>query len=160
MTEPTRSDMPAIPEQFKRLLRDETLAVLGTTGEKGPHVCLIFFAVDSDFSWLYFATNRETLKFKNLSAEPRVSLLLDDRGGRASDGKGYALTLNGKASVMEGEGAECASSKLLAKNGAHGATVDARNCAYIKIELQTGNLVSSDGEHLLHDFGRCGSPQR
>ena len=150
--QPDRPDLTAIPAAIARLLRKEILAVLGTMGANAPHVCLIQFATDDDLGELYFATNRNTLKFNNLSAEPRVSVLLDNRLSRALDGKGFSLTLNGTASVLEGKYAECASSKLLAKNSNHGATVGARDFAIIRVELENGHLVSSDGDHTFHKF--------
>lgn len=145
-------DLTAIPPRIGRFLREEILSALSTMGQNGPHVCLIQFAAEDDLSALFFATNRDTLKFNNLSAEPRVSLLLDNRLSRDLDGKGYSLTLSGTASVLEGEEAECASSKLLAKNGNLGATVGTMDFAIIRVDIESGHLVSSDGDHTFHKF--------
>ena len=152
MVQTKKDGIPAVPEKIIKLHKTETLAVLATTGKLGSHACLILFAVGDDYKELYFATNRDTLKFENITLEPRVSLLLDNRSTRSSEDKGLALTLTGRASVLEGTQAESALSKLLTKNTVHGATVDAGKCAVIGIVLEAGRLVSTDSEQLFYDF--------
>lgn len=87
------------PESVLReLFATQDLAVLATQGDGQPYACLVAFAATADLREVLFATARSTRKFANLSREPRVSLLIDDRSRRETDfQRGVAVTVTGAA---------------------------------------------------------------
>ncbi|MCU0722337.1 MAG: pyridoxamine 5'-phosphate oxidase family protein [Planctomycetes bacterium] len=91
--------------RVRRLLEKQSLCVLCTSGEEGPHASLVAFAAVANLRQMVFATPKATRKYRNLKRDPRVSLLVDDRS-RAAKGfeAGSALTVAGKA--REAAGAE------------------------------------------------------
>jgi nitroimidazol reductase NimA-like FMN-containing flavoprotein (pyridoxamine 5'-phosphate oxidase superfamily) len=66
-------------EKMKALVRQKNICVLATVSEKTPHCSLMAYVTDNDCREIYMVTNRQTTKFKNLSANPSVSLLIDTR---------------------------------------------------------------------------------
>ncbi len=85
-TDPTHqpADRPA-REHLAQLLADQPLAVLATHHDGQPYCNLVAVLGCEDLDWLAFATPRNTRKYRNLLADPRVSLMLDDRR-RLSEG--------------------------------------------------------------------------
>lgn len=91
-----------VRESIRGLLRTQYFAVLCTKGETHPYCSLVGFAATSDMSYVVFATMKDTRKFSNLSAEGRVSLLIDSRTNRVEDLKdASALTVIGEVCAVE-----------------------------------------------------------
>ena len=73
-------------------------AVLATSDKGRPYTSLIAFALTPDRHTLIFATPRATSKYENISSEPAVSILLDNRSQDAEDfHSAQAVTLLGTA---------------------------------------------------------------
>ena len=95
-------------EDVKQLIHwladSQSLAVLATSGEAGPHGSLVAFAADSDLQKLVFTTSRATRKYANLLAHPGVALVMDNRENSESDfHEAVAVTAIGKAREVTGE---------------------------------------------------------
>jgi len=69
-------------EALEKVLTEQKFAVLATEKKGQPYGSLVAFVASEDFSSLFFATMRETSKFKNMTVNPRVALLADDRMNR------------------------------------------------------------------------------
>jgi heme iron utilization protein len=67
------------------LLDTQRLAVLSTQMSGRPYSNLIAFAASRDLKDIVFATPRASRKYANLIAEPRVSLLIDNRSNQEAD---------------------------------------------------------------------------
>jgi nitroimidazol reductase NimA-like FMN-containing flavoprotein (pyridoxamine 5'-phosphate oxidase superfamily) len=84
-------------EFMKTLAKEKDLCVLATVSGKNPHCSLMAYTTDEDCSEVYMATHRSTRKFKNLTENPSVSLLIDTReehkGSHRPEAK--ALTVSG-----------------------------------------------------------------
>lgn len=78
-----------------QLLANASIGVLATAGPEGPLTSLMAFAVESP-SRLVMATLPDTRKWRNILAEPRISLLVDDRETALDRGSVRALTLAGR----------------------------------------------------------------
>lgn len=88
-------------EEFRDIYTTQNLAALATQDEGQPHCSLVAFAVTSDLRQLFFATKRDTHKYACITADSRVSLLIDDRKNQASDfGATTAITLHGHADEL------------------------------------------------------------
>lgn len=73
-------------------------AVLATSDKGRPYTSLIAFALTPDRHTLIFATPRATSKYENISSEPAVSILLDNRSQDVEDfHSAQAVTLLGTA---------------------------------------------------------------
>ena len=87
------------------MIREHNLAALATQGPQGPRASLMTYLYGGEGRVLYLITSVKSRKFANLKAEPRVSLLIDDRlstGGRVDFTR--ALTVQGEARVVEEAG--------------------------------------------------------
>jgi nitroimidazol reductase NimA-like FMN-containing flavoprotein (pyridoxamine 5'-phosphate oxidase superfamily) len=85
-------------QQIKDLIHNNAFCVLATCFEDKPHCSLMSYAADADCRELYMITLSDTRKFRNISMNPMVSLLIDSRADRAS-GETHtiqALTLGGR----------------------------------------------------------------
>ncbi len=90
-----------ILEEMKALLRGKDFCVLATVSEDGPHCSLMSYATDDDARELYMITHRQTKKYRNLTKNGRVSLLIDSRG--EDEGAIKAMTISGDYRKFESE---------------------------------------------------------
>jgi nitroimidazol reductase NimA-like FMN-containing flavoprotein (pyridoxamine 5'-phosphate oxidase superfamily) len=88
---------------LQELCHNQPLAALATDAGSHPYASLVAVAVTEDLRSLYFATPRATRKWANLTRNPQVSLLLDNRTNQVSDfRRAAAVTLLGTAREIEG----------------------------------------------------------
>ncbi len=66
-------------ESIQEIIRTNNLAVLATCAENQPHCSLMAYASLDDFRLIYMMTQKDSRKFRNISANPRVSLMVDTR---------------------------------------------------------------------------------
>lgn len=69
----------------KDLLSSRNFAVLATESDHHPYTNLISFVPSDDFLHLYFPTRKATQKFLNITKNPHVALLIDDRKNSPED---------------------------------------------------------------------------
>jgi nitroimidazol reductase NimA-like FMN-containing flavoprotein (pyridoxamine 5'-phosphate oxidase superfamily) len=94
--------------QLQNLLRElfdrQKFAALATEDGGKPHNCLVAFAVTDDLRRLLFTTSRNTSKYRNIVAESRVAILVDNRSNKSSDfRKAVAVTATGRAKEAKGK---------------------------------------------------------
>jgi heme iron utilization protein len=87
---------------LKILLKDifstQYFAVLSSNENGQPYSNLVAFAVTDDLKSLIFVTGRNTLKYRNILKNQRVSLLIDSRTNNPADiEKATAITVIGDA---------------------------------------------------------------
>ncbi|HPH56333.1 MAG TPA: pyridoxamine 5'-phosphate oxidase family protein [Smithella sp.] len=82
---------------IRELIESNRICVLATVAERGPHCSLMSYAANGDVTELYLATDKNTKKYRNLAANPSVSLLIDSReeNARGSRTATRALTVTG-----------------------------------------------------------------
>ena len=91
-------------DTLKKLLEEQRLGVVATEMQGHPYTSLVAFAAPGDLRKIVFVTTRSTTKYRNLSAEPYVSLLIDSRTHSVEDfSTGVAVTALGKATEVEGK---------------------------------------------------------
>ncbi|WP_243310060.1 pyridoxamine 5'-phosphate oxidase family protein [Fundidesulfovibrio agrisoli] len=105
--------MPPIPEEISAMILENSHGVLATSFQDVPHASLMAYAVRPDLEYIHMATSARTRKWANLLANPRMALLLDDRGN-GGEGPTKALTIGGDQVNVAGqaEQAEIASALL------------------------------------------------
>ena len=129
--------------RLKRLLKSGKLAVLATHRNGQPYCSLVAFSHTRDLKYLIFATCRSTRKYENLSADKRVSMLVDSRTNRESDfHKAEAVTITGKATeVSKGMRNEYLRT-YLRKHPELKGFVSSPNCALLRLKVNKYYLVS------------------
>lgn len=75
---------------------DHKFAVLASFDGQYPYCSLMSFYLEPKHNALYLVTSRKTYKYKNITAHPRVSLLIDNRSNDPRDVENaYAITIIG-----------------------------------------------------------------
>jgi len=68
-----------------KLFDSQSLAVLSTQKNDQPYSSLVAFAANSDLGSFYFLTPNTTRKYEHLTANPKVSILVNDSRNSADD---------------------------------------------------------------------------
>ena len=66
-------------EKMKNIMRSQDICVLATVSEDKPHCSLMAYLTDDDCRTIYMITHKHTTKYRNLTANPSLSLLIDTR---------------------------------------------------------------------------------
>jgi hypothetical protein len=107
------------------LLSSQRLAVLITSGREGPHGSLVAFAVSVD-----------------LREQPRVALLIDNRGNDESDfHRAAAATAYGPAREADGEDRHRLEAQYLTRHPCLGDFVASHSCALVQVKVEQYRLV-------------------
>lgn len=130
-------------EIIQNLLNSQRLAVLSTLMSGRPYSNLIAFAATDDLKEIFFATTRTTRKFANLTAEPRVSLLIDNRSNQETDfGEASAVTVLGTAQEVSGPERERYLLLYLKKHPYLEEFISAPTCALIRVKVEKYIMVT------------------
>jgi heme iron utilization protein len=126
------------------LLAEQRLGVLSTVQPDGaPYTSLVAIAAAPDLTRVAFATLRATRKFANLSSEPRVALLLDDRANQPSDLlEASAVTLQGRARELEDDERARWTTALMARHRTLADFLRSPDCAVVAIDVDRVLLVT------------------
>jgi len=129
--------------KIRGLFVSQQLAVLATSQRGQPYTSLVAFAFSDDLRRLFFATTRATRKFANLQAEPRVSLLIDNRSHRSDDFReAIAVTALGRAQEINGSRRQALLDLYLARHTGLHEFATAPTCALFQVEVTRYSLVS------------------
>ena len=84
-------------KDIQALIQANKICVLATVSEGEPHCSLMSYATDDDCREIYMATHKETKKYRNLTVNSSVSLLVDSRqdAGVNPAAQTKALTISG-----------------------------------------------------------------
>lgn len=133
-----------IEKYIQDLLVKQKLAVLSThTPEGHPYASLVAFAASEDMRRILFATPNTTRKYANLMADPKVSLLIDNRSNRDTDiHKAMAVTVLGIAEPV-GKADDQFFKLYLPKHPYLEGFLRSPTCAWIRVNVHCYNLVRS-----------------
>ncbi len=134
--------------RIKSLLYSQLYGVLATQGEEEiPHASIIAFAGADDLLSIVFATPRNTRKYDNMLAHPRIAFFIDDR--RAS-GKEIMETsgLEARGRVRELRGPERGGYRdiYVARHPDMASFADAPGSALMRLTVERYDMV----EHFQH----------
>jgi heme iron utilization protein len=134
---------PEYPPILQELCRRQPLAALATNAGSHPYVNLVAVAVTEDLRHLYFTTLRSTRKWANLTRDPQVSLLMDNRSNQVSDfSRAAAVTLLGTAVEMIGAAHEQGLTIFLARHPHLADFTASPSCALFRVEVDRMYLVT------------------
>jgi nitroimidazol reductase NimA-like FMN-containing flavoprotein (pyridoxamine 5'-phosphate oxidase superfamily) len=124
-------------KDLKTLFDVQPLAVLSTQNEGQPYASLVAFASDKDLKALFFATTRATRKYANLSSNPRVAMLVDNRSNEVSDFRwAMAVTATGRAEEVKAHERDRRLKIYLAKHPHMEDFVSSPSCALVGIQVE------------------------
>jgi nitroimidazol reductase NimA-like FMN-containing flavoprotein (pyridoxamine 5'-phosphate oxidase superfamily) len=91
-------------DKMKKLLAENSICVLATCSENKPLCSLMTYVTDEQSNTVYSVTLNTSRKFKNITQNPHVSLLVDSRANNRGDtGSIEALTAFGISSIVRNE---------------------------------------------------------
>ena len=138
----SHDDQVAVKRAVRTLFGEQSLAVLATHACGQPYTSLVAVAATPDLTGLLLATTRATRKFANLSADPRVALLVDSRSNKKIDfEEAAAVTAVGQAREVAEAGREALLEVYLAKHPHLERFVRSPTCAFLKVEVEVYYLV-------------------
>jgi len=120
-------------ERIERALRAGRYAVLATTGDGQPHASFMAYAAVEHGHRLIIATYRDTRKFRNMQANPRVALLIDCPAD-AAEGR-LALTAVGRARELHACERDAALSIYRAAHPGFDAFTRSDDCAVFAVDV-------------------------
>lgn len=135
-------------EKIKTLVRENDICVLATTVVNDPHTSLMAYVCSTDCTEIYLVTPVNTLKYRNLTSNAKVSLLVDTRG-KESRPMIRALTITGQAHIIRDTGKKDAVRRQIQQRHAHLQTLlDLSDIAFICVRIEAFQLQS--GVHNAH----------
>ena len=127
-------------EKIKTLIRENNICVLATIGSNGPHTSLMAYTCSTDCTEIYLVTPVNTLKYRNLTSNAKVSLLVDTRE-KESRQNIQALTITGKAHIIRDTGKIDAVRSQIQQRHAHlRDLLDQPDIAFICVSVETYQL--------------------
>jgi nitroimidazol reductase NimA-like FMN-containing flavoprotein (pyridoxamine 5'-phosphate oxidase superfamily) len=115
--------------------------VIATESHHHPYTSLVSFVSSSDDTHLYFPTKKETQKFSNITKNPHISALIDNRENIPDDlSKATTVIALGDASEVE-TNKEHIRALLLQKHPDLSDFLAHPDCALIDITITTYQIV-------------------
>lgn len=131
-------------QMLQELFAAQRSAVLSTTENGQPYLSLMAFATTSDLQYLLVATYRATRKYRNIEADPRVALLVDNRTNQPTDTEqAMAVTALGAAKEVGAAEKDRFLQIYLAKHPHLEKFVTSPECALIEVEVERYFVVSN-----------------
>jgi nitroimidazol reductase NimA-like FMN-containing flavoprotein (pyridoxamine 5'-phosphate oxidase superfamily) len=136
-------DADEIQATLSELFQAQQFAVLATREDDGqPYASLMAFAASGDLRHLLLVTSRFTRKYANLSAEPRVSLLIDNRSHQTADiHEAVAVTVLGEVEEVKGPERDHLLAHYLAKHPHLEGFATSPSCALLRVQVKSYYLV-------------------
>ncbi len=131
-----------IKENIEAVLKTSDFAVLATEGNGQPHTSLIAITQFGDFRQIIFATYRNTLKYRNLSQNNKVAVLIE---GEYLNLKGLkenvVLTIIGHTEEISKAGSEAPYQAHLKRHPEMELFMLSPDCVLIKVIAQSYQVV-------------------
>ena len=135
----------------KELFNSQKLAVLSTQYGGQPYSNLMAFAHANELRLLIFVTNRDTHKYRNISAENKVSVLVDSRKHELTDFEdAIAITAFGTAKEVTSDEWKTLAALYLEKYPYLEDFVNKPSNALIKVDITDLFIARFDSVHILH----------
>ena len=131
---------------LRRIMETQRFAVLATLNNQQPYSNLVAFAVSEDLRQIIFATERNTQKYRNIQANDRVALLIDNRSNNQSDfTEALAITVLGTASELKGDRSKKLVQSYLDRHPSLGEFLQRPDTAVIRVTVADYVLARFDG---------------
>ena len=129
-------------EFLKGLFSSQRLAVLATQSKEQPYGNLVAFVATNDLKHILFATTRATRKYANISENPRVAMVMDNRSNQEADfHEAAAVTATGVVKEVKGSEKETLLRLYLSRHPYLKDFVSSPTCALLKMDVETYYVV-------------------
>jgi nitroimidazol reductase NimA-like FMN-containing flavoprotein (pyridoxamine 5'-phosphate oxidase superfamily) len=129
-------------ESIQEIIRTNNLAVLATCAENQPHCSLMAYISLEEQELIYMLTQKDSRKFRNISANPKVSLMVDTRLDNPEKRTSIkALTINGTCRPAEQTGQNHLKDLLLKRHPQLKALTDHQDAVVIEIKAESFLLL-------------------
>ncbi len=140
--------------QLQNLLRElsakQKFAALATDDRGKADNGLVAFAATDDLRNLLFTTSRDTSKYRNIVAESRVAILVDNRSNKSSDfRKAIAVTATGRAKEAKGKERERLLGIYLAKHPQLADFAKMSENALVKVDIDNYEVATFHNVRIL-----------
>jgi len=134
---PDEPDEAALVGRIRRLVTSQPYGVLATHGEGQAYGSLVAFAFTEDLRGAFFATPVATRKYRLLSQNDRVALVVDDRPSHVGEMMEVeAVTVTGRArEVPHGPERVASAERLVDRHPQLRSFLAAESCALFRIEV-------------------------
>jgi nitroimidazol reductase NimA-like FMN-containing flavoprotein (pyridoxamine 5'-phosphate oxidase superfamily) len=127
---------------LKDLFSSQRLAILATQSKGQPYGNIVAFVVTNDLKHLLFATTRATRKYANISENPRVAMVIDNRSNQETDfHQAAAVTVTGVVKEVKGSEKEILLKLYLSVHPFLKDFVSSPTCALLKMNVATYYIV-------------------
>jgi general stress protein 26 len=130
-------------KRVNELFNDQRLAVLSSNMKDQSYPNLVAFVHTEDLKNLFFATLRSSIKYENIKNNPKISMLIDNRGNSPSDiSEAIAVSVFGNASEIDRED-ELSMDIYLRKHPYLKDFIEMPDCALLKIQVEKFKVISN-----------------
>ena len=131
-----------LKEFLKDLFSSQRLAVLATQSKRQPYGNLVAFVATNDLKHVLFATTRATRKYANISKNPRVAMVIDNRSNQEADfHQAAAVTATGVVKEVEGPEKKPLLKLYLSGHPYLKDFVSSPTCALLRMDVETYYVV-------------------
>lgn len=142
-------------ETIEKIIRSNDLAVLATCVDNKPHCSLMAYVPHEDCRTIYMLTNKESRKFRNISANSKVSLMVDNRlDDQVSRPAIKALTIGGTCAPAAQEEQERIKKLMLQKHPQLETLSSLENTIAIEVRSESFLLLDGVNEAFFIDISR------
>lgn len=129
----------------RKMLEENNLCVLATCNDNFPNSSLMQYIYDDIDMNIYMLTLGGSLKHKNITANPQVSLLIDNRSDVNQIGLPImALTVFGRATIVsDPQKQQALIEQLVAKNNRLAVLAKESLCLVIQMKIERMLLLES-----------------
>lgn len=133
-------------DRVRKVIRDvtagELFGVLATERNGAPYTTLVAFVLQDDLKKLFFATPRDTKKFKHLTVNERISFLVHNSTNSPEDiGSAISITITGRASEHSKESSQEPVASYLGKHPQMKEFLHSPNTAFISVDIERYDMV-------------------
>ena len=132
-----------VKEFVESIMDTSNFAVLATEGNGQPHVSLITITPFGNFRQIIFATYRNTLKYRNLTHNNKVAILIESGAGNLKGlTQRVVITIIGYTEVIRTTETEAAYKAHLKRHPEMESFMLSPDCALIKFIAQSYQIVN------------------
>lgn len=138
------SNQEAMKKRIQKLFDDQKLAVLSTHCSGQPYASLVGFTGSRDLKHIYFVTPRTTRKYRNISADSRVAMLINSSANMDADfHEAVAVTALGSGREIDGPAKDDALRIYLSKHPYLETFATSPTCAMVEVSIRTYVMVNN-----------------
>lgn len=135
-------DSPELNRVLHDLMTTQNFGVLCTQSQGQPYGSLMCFATSDDLARVWFATERNTLKFKHMHENDRVAFLVENTSNDPSDTfEAVVATGTGRVGELDGAEKSAALERYLVKNPQLTEFVASPSCALLQLKVEVYQVV-------------------